>query len=62
VATGAYREAEATLRNSISLDSKNPEPHLELVKVLTAVGAKEEARREQKEAARLQRQDARVRH
>jgi len=36
------------------VDSNDPEPYLELATVLIASGAKEEARRETEQAARLQ--------
>ena len=53
-ATEDYELAESVLRKSISLNSKNAEAHLELAKVLRARNRYPEARKEDEQAATLQ--------
>ena len=53
-ATADYPQAESALRKSISLDGKNPQAHLELAKILRALNRYPEARKEDEQAAALQ--------
>ena len=54
VATEDYHQAESALHKSISLDGKNPQAHLELAKVLRALNRYPEARKEDEQAAAMQ--------
>jgi membrane associated rhomboid family serine protease/Flp pilus assembly protein TadD len=54
VATEDYHQAESVLRKAISLDGKNAQSHLELAKVLRALNRNPEARKEDEQAAVLQ--------
>src|SRR5262249_44282731 len=52
-ATEDYPQAESALRKSMSLDSKKPQPHIVLAKVLRALHRDPEARKEDEQAVAL---------